>query len=291
MARVTQKILDNLYKKRDENSKKYDFGYLLIIGGSEYYAGAPALSALAAMRAGADMTRILAPDGASDIIAGFSPNLAVLPLKGTYIGADHLDQLIEETASVKAVSRGACAALIGGGIGRSPDTLDCVAGYLSGLDIPAVVDAEAIHALQKNPSVVNGKPFLLTPHAYEFFVMTGKKLDGLDQDGRAKAALEAAAALKTTILLKGKVDIITDGEKVAFNTTGNALMTKGGLGDTLAGVAGAYLARGANPFEAGCAAAYLNGKAGEIAGKRYGEGLLATDLIEQIPGILPKNTY
>jgi NAD(P)H-hydrate epimerase len=84
-------------------------------------------------------------------------------------------------------------------------------------------------------------------------------------------------------LLKGKTDIISDGKEVALNKTGSPFMTKGGTGDTLAGIAGALLARGIPPFEAGQAAAYINGIAGELAAKKFGEGLMATDLIEAIP--------
>ena len=73
---------------------------------------------------------------------------------------------------------------------------------------------------------------------------------------------------------------------MALNKTGSPLMTVGGMGDTLAGICGALLARGISPFEAGQAAAYINGLAGERAGKKLGESLTATDLIEAIPEVL-----
>ena len=100
---------------------------------------------------------------------------------------------------------------------------------------------------------------------------------------RIKAVKKVAGDLKTTIILKGHVDIISDGKKTALNRTGSPYLTKGGCGDTLAGICGALPARGVDVFTAACAAAYVNGKAGEIAGKKFGEGLLATDLINSIP--------
>jgi len=83
--------------------------------------------------------------------------------------------------------------------------------------------------------------------------------------------------------LKGAVDIISDGKRTALNKTGSSFMTKGGCGDTLAGICGALLARKVDAFTAACAAAYINGRAGEIAVKEYGEGMLPTDLIKNIP--------
>jgi len=168
-------LLKDIYQKRDPDSRKYDYGYLLVIGGSHHYCGASYLSAMAAMRAGCDMVRVIAPQRASDAIAGYSPNLSTVPLDGMIIEKRHVDTLIEETNVLEAVSRGKCAVLIGGGISRSPETKEAVAAYLSQVNVPTVVDAEGIYALEGNLPVIIGKSILLTPHAYEFFVLTGKK--------------------------------------------------------------------------------------------------------------------
>lgn len=291
MTNENKKILKEIYKKRPANARKYDYGYLIVIGGSELYTGAPALGAFAAQAAGIDMVCVLAPERAADTIAGFSPNIATLPLEGKRLEKKHLDILIEETQAVKTVSRQNCAVLIGGGIGRSPETQDTVIEYLRTLEAPAVVDAEGIYAVAKEPQVVSDKKLLLTPHAHEFFLLTGKKIDGLTLNQTSNLVKQEAKKLNTSILLKGAADIISDGKKIAVSSTGNALMTKGGLGDTLAGIAAALMARGIDPFTAGIAAAYINGLAGELAGKRLGESICATDLIKEIPNILPKLKY
>jgi NAD(P)H-hydrate epimerase len=283
MIEVSKKILKEIYKSRAADVRKYDFGLLLVIGGSEFYSGSPALSALAAFRAGVDMVRIVAPKRAADIIASFKPDLAAYPLKGDWITKEHLSTLISMVESAKAVSRDKTAVVIGGGAGRSAETQEVIFEFLSQVSVPAVIDADAIHALAKNPQIISGKPFLITPHAYEFFVLTKKEVYKLTDEEKIKAVQEQACRLGTTILLKGKTDIISDGKEVALNKTGSPFMTKGGTGDTLAGIAGALLARGIPPFEAGQAAAYINGIAGELAAKKFGEGLMATDLIEAIP--------
>jgi len=286
MLEVTKDILKNIYKPRPKDSKKYDCGLLTVIGGSDFYSGSPALSAMAAFRAGVDMVRIIAPKRAADIIASFSPNLAAYPLEGKWLNKTHLATLLAMTESAKAVARGNTAVVIGGGIGRSEEVQKAILDYLSEVSVPVVIDADAIHAIGKKPEIISGKPFLITPHTYEFFILTGKQVYQLSEEEKIKMVQEEAARLKTTILLKGSTDIISDGKEVALNRTGSPYMTKGGCGDTLAGICGALMARGLSPFTAAQAAAYINGKAGEIVTERMKEGLLATDLIEAIPEVL-----
>jgi len=286
MQEVTKNILKKIYKVRPPESKKYDFGLLIVIGGSEFYSGSPALSAMAAFRAGVDMVRIIAPKRAADIIASFSPDLAAYPLEGKWLGEKHLATLIEMTEGAKEVAHGKTAVVIGGGVGRSEETQNVILEYLEKVSVPVVIDADAIHAVSKKPEIILGKPFLITPHTYEFFILTGREVYKLPEEEKIRAVLEGAARLKTTILLKGRTDIISDGKEVALNKTGGPFLTVGGTGDTLAGICGAILARGIDPFLAAQAAAFINGLAGEIAFKKLGEGLVATDLIEAIPEVI-----
>jgi len=288
MIEVTENILKDIYKERQKEVRKYDFGLLLVIGGSEFYSGSPALSALAAFKSGVDMVRIIAPKRAADIIASFSPNLAAYPLEGNLLTRKHLPTLISMTESAKVVSRGKTAVVIGGGMGRSAEVQETILEYLSKASVPVVIDADAIHALSKKPEVFKGKPFLFTPHGYEFFVLTGKEIIGKSDEEKIKIVKSEAERLQTAILLKGKTDIISNEKEVALNRAGSFLMTVGGMGDTLAGIAGALLARGINIFEAACAAAYINGSAGALAGKKLGDSVTATDLIDEITNVLPK---
>jgi len=283
MIEVTKEILKNIYKPRPSNAKKYDFGLLSVIGGSDFYSGSPALSAMAAFRAGVDMVRIIAPKRAADIIASFSPNLAAYPLDDKWLTKQHLAVLISMTESAKAVARGNAAVVIGGGMGRTEETQSAILEYLDYIQVPAVIDADAIHAVGKKPEIISGKNFLVTPHTYEFFVLTGKEVYKLSDEEKIKVVQEEADRLKTTILLKGELDIISNGKEVATGRVGTPYMTVGGCGDTLAGICGALLSRGVNIFEAAQAGVYINGKAGEIAAEKLGEGMMATDLIEAIP--------
>lgn len=288
MKEVTQDILKDIYKERTEDVRKHHFGLLLVIGGSEFYSGSPALSAMAAFRAGVDMIRIIAPKRAADIVAGFSPNLAAYPLEGSHLTKEHLSTLIFMTESAKIVSKGKIAVVIGGGAGRNKETQEVILEYLSQVSVPVIIDADAIYALEKNPEIIADKPFLITPNTYEFFVLTKKEIRTLSEEEKIKLVQEEATRLKTTILLKGKTDIISSNKEVALNKIYSFYLTKGGMGDTLTGICGALVARGVDLFTAAQAAAFINVRAGQIAVEKKKEGLLATDLIETIPEAISK---
>src|SRR3989344_609388 len=209
MIEVSKDILKSVYKPRPLDSRKYDFGMLVVIGGSEFYSGSPALASMAAFRAGVDMVRILAPKRAADIIASFSPNLAAYPLEGKWLDKPDVATLISMTESAKIVARGNAAVVIGGGLGRSKETQEAILEYLSHVSVPVVIDTDAIYAVAQRPDIFQEKGFLFTPHGYEFFVLTGKEVIGKSDEERAKIVQEEALRLKTTIFLKGRIDIIS----------------------------------------------------------------------------------
>jgi len=281
MQVVSKSILNQVYKKRKPWSRKYDFGHLLVVGGSKLYSGSPAFNALAALRAGVDLVTIVAPEKAAYTIRSFKPDLIAFPIACEFFTKENLEEVLELTKNKSAV-------VIGGGMSRRQEVLDFILEFLKRVDLPMVIDADAIHALAIDKSVVKGKKVIITPHAYEFFVLSGRKVED-DIEKRVEDVSFLAKELKTTILLKGHVDVISDGIKTAINKTGSPYMTKGGLGDTLAGICGAYLARGLDPFTSACAAAFVNGKAGELAAKKFGESMLASDLIEEISLVISKS--
>jgi len=283
---VKKNILKKVLKPRFKESHKYDFGYLLVIGGSKLYSGSPALASLAALRTGVDLVLTIAPQRAADIIASFSPNLIAYSLSGSDLEKKHLPELLSLTESAKKVSRDNAAFLIGGGLGRDDGAKESVIEYLLKVDIPGVIDADGIWAVANKKEILKKKPFILTPHSYEFYIFSGKDVSEMSLEEKIKTVEKTARDFETTILLKGNPDIITNGKETFLNETGCPEMTVGGTGDTLAGICGALLAQKINPLEAACGASFINGKAGEFAKKKYGVSLLATDLIEEIPNVL-----
>lgn len=271
--------LRRIYKKRDKWSRKGDFGKVLVVSGSKIYSGSPVFNAVSAFRGGADLVEIVGHRRAMDIVAGFSPDLITYPLE--------FDLCLHHVMEISELSKRFDALVIGCGLKRCEDTYRAVREIIKKSALPMVIDAEAIRALGGYFDILAGKNAVLTPHAEEFRALTGENLKPEIKDRRAKAE-RWAKKIDATILLKGSVDVITDGGRTALNRTGTPFMTKGGFGDTLAGICGALLARGLGPFEAAEAAAYINGKAGEMASREFGESVLASDIFEFIPKIINK---
>jgi len=264
MREVTQKDIKAIYQPRPADARKYDYGLMLVIGGSAFYSGAPALTGLAGFRAGLDMVRIIAPQRASDIIASFSPVLSAYGIGDDHIEKEHVSLLVSHTLAAKEVARGNVSVVIGSGLGRDEQTQEAIKEYLAHIDVPCVIDADAIYAVAEQPELLAGKPFVVTPHSHEFMVLTKKEVHGLSSHEKEIAVQEEAARLQTTILLKGNTDIASDGKEIVTNKTGSPYMTVGGTGDVLAGIIGALLARGVSPLQAAAVGAYINGRAGDM---------------------------
>ncbi len=257
--------------KRSPESRKGDNGRILVIGGGAY-TGAPALAALAALRTGADLVTIATPQTTSQTISSFSPNLIVRELEGDTLKPSHIRFLKELAANHHTV-------LLGPGLGRTPQTLDAIKELTPHLK-RAVIDADALHAL---PPKLEGE-IILTPHAGELQAITGREtLPGWQE--RLETVENAARTTQAVVLLKGAVDVISDGTTTKINRTGNSGMTVGGTGDVLAGITAALLTKNP-PLQAATAAAFLNGRAGDLAYQEKGTSLLATDIIEKIPEAL-----
>lgn len=269
---VNKSILKKVYRKRAKDTHKYDYGSLLVVGGSKLYSGSPGFATLSAYRSGVDLVTVAAPERAANIIAGFSPDMITYPLKGDYLRKEHLKELL-------SLAKNKSAVIIGGGLERRKETLKAVSLFLKKISLPCVIDADAIYALNKN--IIYNRPFVITPHAYEFYILTKEKVKK-DLKQRIKQVKKFAKKYRTTILLKGHVDIISNEKYTAINKTGCPELTVGGTGDTLVGILGSLIAQKNNLFDSACAAAYINGKAGELAAKNLGESVTATDLINNI---------
>jgi NAD(P)H-hydrate epimerase len=277
MKYISRGFVRKAYPKRRPWSHKGDFGKLLVVGGSRKYSGSPALAGLAALRTGCDLVTVAAPERAANIVASFSPDLITEPVTGNYFNNWH-------TRSILEMAKEADAVVIGGGLGRRSDTKTFVQNFLLRLDEPCVIDADAIHAVTINKRVLKNN-CVLTPHSREFQTLTDHE-PGQNLKERLEQVKLFSGHLGCIILLKGHVDVISDGNQIAVNKTGNPYMTKGGTGDTLSGVCGALLAMGLEPFTSACSAAFINGEAGELISREYGPGMLASDILECIPKAL-----
>lgn len=266
-------------RMRPSASHKGDFGRLLVVGGSETYSGAPTLVAFGAMRTGADLVYVAAPEKTAYAISAMSPDLITIKLEGAHLNPDNVAELKSRVEKVDAV-------VVGPGLGLHPETSKAVKMLVSLVENsrkPLLLDADGlkVFAAYKRKLKV---PLVLTPHAGEYAILTGKTLpEGVEQ--KVADVYKTAAELGAVILLKGAVDIVSDGKRFKLNFTGNPGMTVGGTGDVLSGVVGALLAQKTDPFEAAVAGAFVNGAAGDFVFREKGYHMVAGDLIDWIPKV------
>ncbi len=266
-------------KRRDPESHKGMFGQVLVVGGSETYSGAPALTAMGAYATGVDLVYVAVPETAASIVAGFSPSLITIKLDGERLSPRNLDQLepFIDRADVVAM---------GPGLGLQDETVEAVEALIKMVDkrkVPVLIDADALKSYPRKRKVKT--PTVFTPHSSEFEVLTGKEVSGGFEE-KGEIVQGEAARLGATVLLKGRVDVVSDGERTRYNWTGNPGMTVGGTGDVLSGVVSGFMAQGASPFEAAAAGAFVNGKAGDLVFGEKGYHLLPEDLVKKIPYII-----
>ncbi|HZY93832.1 MAG TPA: NAD(P)H-hydrate dehydratase [Candidatus Bathyarchaeia archaeon] len=268
--------LEDFYPKRDRESRKGDFGRIIVAGGSERYAGCLAFNGLAALRAGADLSIIVAPERAANIAAGYSPDLITVPCTTRYPEPDKVAEVLDKADSL----------VVGGGVEKTRKAHAALVSIIRNCTKPIVADAEALHAIAEKPAVVKGKKIVLNPNGGEYRTLTGQAWPWTES-ARRRAVKSLARRYDCTVSVKGGLDFISDGDRVHVDRAGSPYMTKGGIGDLLAGVLAAHLARGRSPFDAARAAALVVGLSGEKAARIFGEGLTASDVLATIPSILP----
>lgn len=281
MKYFSKKDLKKALPKREKRSHKGDNGKLLICTGSYDYPGAAVLaaaSAEAAFRAGNDLVFVAAPEPVAYAVNYLLPDVITIKLKGKYLAKKHAKTVLRMGKIMDAI-------VCGPGVGARAETKSFVLELTQKVKVPLVLDADALKAAAGKK--FNGK-VIVTPHSKEFEIMFKKKITGKSLNEKARLVKKFAKEKKCIILLKGFVDIISDGKKLVFNRTGNPGMTVAGTGDVLAGLCGAFAAMKMGLFDAACCAAFVNGKAGELVAKEKGYGLMAHDLVEKIPKIIWK---
>jgi len=267
-------------KPRPPESHKGDFGRLLVIGGSEIFSGAPALVALAALRTGVDLAYVAAPEKTAYAISSMSPDLITIKLEGKHLNLSNIPAL-------KTYIETADAVVLGPGLGLHVETREAVKAVVEAMESagkPLLLDADGLKAFAGFKRKLK-VPLVLTPHAGEYAILTGKKLPE-DLKERASEVQKTAAELGAIVLLKGHVDIISDEKRYKLNFTGNPGMTVGGTGDVLSGIVGAFLAQKIDTFEAAVAGAFVNGAAGDFVFEEKGYHIVPTDLIHWIPQVI-----
>jgi len=265
---------------------KGTFGYTALIGGSREYSGAAKLAniASAALRSGTGVVKLAVPES---IIDGIMPyilesTLFIMPDKDGHIAfnEDRIDKCLSGT---KAIA-------LGMGIGQSEDVEKIISYTLNNYEGIAIIDADGINVLSRmDPAIIDNAKcrVILTPHLKEFSRLTGMTIEEINVNPIATSA-EYAKLHKCIVLLKGPTTVVTDGSTVHLVDRGCPGMATAGSGDVLSGILAAICGYNTDELlSAVSAAAYINGAAGELAQKKYGDiSMIASDTVSMIPMVL-----
>lgn len=268
-------------KTRKRFSHKGDYGYVLVIGGNETFSGAPALAALSALRVGAGLAIVAAPQSVASSIRTFSPDLIIYDVPGENLTSSSISML-------SSLMEKADSLVIGPGLGLHEGTVEAVRMIMEEArkrSLPTVIDADGFKACKGFPHLLRGA--VATPHRGEYKHVFGEELE--DRWFRnAGKLLEISNKYGFTILLKGAETVIADGSRLKVNKHATPGLAVGGTGDVLSGIIAAFLAWENSGFSSAVAAAYVHGDIGITAVKEKGFHITASDLVEKIPEVMRK---
>jgi len=256
--------------RKQTRSTKYTAGSVLVVGGSRGLTGAPMLTALAAFRADAGYVAIAAPESTLPVLETRLLEVVKRPL-----AEDSSGRLLPRSAdAILAAAEKADAVAIGPGLGRSEGTVELVRILLEQLDLPIVIDADALWELEP---FARSAPTVLTPHSGELAGLLGTESREIDAH-RLDAVRRAASRFGAVVLLKGADTIVASPrEGVLVATYGTPALATAGSGDVLTGIVAAFLAKGMEARLAAGTAAVAHGVAAELVDPQ--PGLMASDLL------------
>ncbi|MFQ5950910.1 MAG: NAD(P)H-hydrate dehydratase [Candidatus Geothermarchaeales archaeon] len=281
LPEVTAEYVSGVLPARKEVSRKGQNGRVLVVGGSPLYHGAPIYAGLAAYRTGVDLVYLAVPRPLVAATRSLSPSFIVVPLPDVKLTMGCVHKLTRQMARRQIL---ADSVVIGPGIGRGrARETATLARRVADRELGLVLDADSLH--REVLEGVSQRRVVATPHDGEFLRVFGEKV-GEDLGDRASRVGEAAKEMGSTILLKGRIDVISDGQNTMVNRTGNCGMTVGGTGDILSGIVAGLLSKGIPPLEAAAVASWINGAAGDLAYGTHGFHFLSEDVVGFIPQVM-----
>ena len=268
-------------KPRSVDAHKGDFGKVCIIAGSTGMSGAAALAGRAALRAGAGLVRVATPKSVLPIVASIEPSFTTIALPEDNLGrisAKAINPILEVLSENDVVA-------FGPGVGISGALRSVLEALLEQDQLRLIIDADGLNNLagiKDWPAGLKAN-LILTPHPGEMKrLWSGLFREPLPSD-RQQQAVQLAQQTKTVVALKGAGTVVTDGQKVYINKTGNPGMATAGSGDVLTGVITALAGQGLSDFDAAVLGVYIHGLAGDIAAENLGQvSLMTTDIIQAL---------
>lgn len=276
---VTPKLVKDLIVPRIATSRKGDNGIVLVVGGSRIYHGAPILASIAALRSGTDLVFTAVPKSNITAVRAYSPDIIALPLPDDKLTSGLVNRLMA------MLPKKPHAAAIGMGMSiAKPEALVSLIRQLRNAEIKLLLDASAL--IPEILREIAGTGTIVTPHGGEYKRLF-EKPPGTNEDVQTSTVQTAAKDYGITIVLKGAVNIISDGvsENTAVIKRSTPAMTVGGMGDILSGLTVGLLTKYSS-FNASILGVFLNGVAASLAYERVGLHMVATDVIEDLPNAM-----
>jgi NAD(P)H-hydrate epimerase len=263
----------------EPDSHKGSRGRVLVVAGSHRFAGAAVLSASGAARMGAGYVIVAVPSPVVAVVQSALPHVIVADVEADTDGG--FGQSAATT--VRDLAADADAVVVGPGIGVGEGAVALVSELIDSVDVPLVLDADALNALGSEWSRPlsaregRGAATIVTPHPGEAARLLGIKPG--DVQANRPAAARSLVGARRVCVLKGARTIVAGASRAAVTRAGNPGMATAGTGDVLAGMLGTLLAQGLEPYDAGVLGAYLHGRAGDLAATDLTETcLVASDL-------------
>lgn len=282
MTEINQAFVDGIMPRRDPEANKNDFGRVLCVCGSAGYTGAAYFAAQGAVRMGSGVVTLAAPERAWPVLAVKLNEPVVRPMP---CGADGMFSC-EALPALLALAERADALLIGCGLGHSYTVAEIVTTLIEKAPCQIILDADGINAVCAHKDILQqaAMPVILTPHAGEFARLSGIR------DAAPEQLMQFAAAQRCILLYKGHRTLIAAPDGALYrNHSGNPGMAKGGSGDVLAGMLVSLCGQGIPAVQAACAAAWLHGRAGDLAANSLSEyGMTPSDMLQLLPTLLKR---
>lgn len=283
------KDLQIFFKNNKNNTSKFDFGRVVVIAGSKQYPGAGTLVANACIKTGAGLVHLISSD--------YNKNLLpeIIPYKLQFEDTDRpktkLQLAKEQETEIFDLIKKADVIVFGSGIGTKEDLTDIYNFIIKQNDKIIIIDADGLKYIKSKSKL--GKNIILTPHIYEYSKLINTPVPKINEN-RIESAIKTANNLKTNILLKGSGTILTDGELIYINSTGNSALSTAGSGDVLSGILAGILAINHNNFGINnilyksAIATFIHGKTAEIYTNKFNPlSMTASDIIDNIKHVIP----
>lgn len=258
--------------KRSAFFSKRERGNLAIIAGSLNYIGAAVLSVSSAYRSGVGYIRLYVPKGIEktikNIIISQMPEVVIIG-----VGEENQKYFMESDISLANDINKSDSCIIGSGIGRDISTEVFINSILKQINIPTVVDADALYLMFQNTLEELPENFILTPHIYEFEKLTEiNHIEALENPYNALSIFRKKT--KASIILKDAISFFMKDSQIYINYNPTISMGKAGMGDVLAGFVGSFLSRKLDIIEAVKLALSIQAKSFEYAAKRFGNDFI-----------------